>query len=281
MMAVVAEGERRRIYIPASPDQIKAARVARPADVPDEPLPVNPRDFKTPNYGLATFADLFTSRQLVALTTLTALVREARDLVKRDAHDAGLSSEDADLYANAVALYLGQGASRIADRHSAVGGWDSSPTKEQVRGVFARQAIPMVWDFAEANPFCRSSGNVAETFEWIAKVVERLPAPKAHPGIVQQRDAQVADLRGCVISTDPPYYDNIGYADLSDYFYVWLRRALSDFYTDVTGTMLTPKVEELVATPYRFEGSKAAAEESPAHFFGELELEDKRGQLLF
>jgi putative DNA methylase len=259
LAAVVAAGDRRRVYLAATKEHLAKAMVERPSDVPDAPLPTNPRDFKTPNYGLTTFADLFTNRQLVALTTFSDLVGEARDRVEKDALAAGLFASDASAYANGVALYLGMVASRIMDRHTSVSGWDSSPTKEQVRGVFARQAIPMVWDYAEGNPFGPSSGNLSDSVEWVAKAVDRLPA--AGQARVRQTDAGAAVVTNAGVCTDPPYYDNIGYADLSDFFYVWLRRSLGSMYRDVTATMLTPKADELVATPYRFEGSKERAEE--------------------
>lgn len=262
LMAVVCEGERRRDYIEPTPQQAAQAAVDRPDDVPDGPLPVNPRDFKTPNYGLTTFADLFTNRQLVAMTTFSTLVGEVRDVVERDALSAGFSVDRARAYASSVALYLAFATSRTADRSSSICSWDSSPKMEALRNTFARQALPMTWDFAEGNPFSQSSGNFLDNAVFVAKVLERLPAGTASSA--EQCDAvQVELTERFVVSTDPPYYDNIGYADLSDYFYVWLRRSLAGTYADVTGTMLTPKAQELVATPYRFGGDRGLAE---AHF---------------
>ena len=259
LLAVVAEGHRQRVYLPATNEHIEAAIVLRPLDVPDSPMPTNPRWFSPPAFGFRNFSDLFTNRQLVAMTTISDLVGEARDRVAGDGKDSGLSPDEADSYADAICVYLALAADRIADRHTAVCGWDSSPSKEQVRGVFARQAIPMVWDYAEGNPFNNSSGNLAESALWVSRVLDRLPS--AYQGTARQANAEVAIANGEVVSTDPPYYDNIGYADLSDFFYVWLRRSLGSIYPDVTGTMLTPKAEELVATPYRFGGSKAKADE--------------------
>ena len=249
LMTIVAEGDRRRVYIAPTSEHVAAAAIARPDDVPDGNLPSNPRDFKTPNYGMTQFSDLFTSRQLVALTTFSDLAGEARDQVLAD----GGSPE----YADAVATYLGLASSRSIDRQSAICSWDASPSKEQVRGVFARQAIPMTWDFAETNPFARSSGTWTESVDWVAKVLDRLPLNAAGTNVAQS-DASARAYVGPVISTDPPYYDNIGYSDLSDFFYVWLRRTLRSVYPDLLSTMLVPKAEELVANPYRHDGKDGA-----------------------
>ncbi|WP_018989133.1 DUF1156 domain-containing protein [Aromatoleum toluclasticum] len=267
LMAVVAEGTRGRIYLTPTPEHEAAAQKAQPDWKPDNVLPVNPRDFKTPNYGLTTFADLFTPRQLVALTTFSDLVAEARERVKRDALKAGLPDDNQPLatvgagataYAEAVGVYMTFALSRTADRGSTICSWDNSPKMEALRNTFGRQAIPMVWDFAEGNPFSESSGNWLNNVEWGAKAVANMPGSAL--GVVQQFDAtSQAISAGKVISTDPPYYDNIGYADLSDFFYVWLRRSLRPIFPDLFATMAVPKAEELVATPYRH-GSKEKAE---------------------
>lgn len=265
LIAVVGEAKRGRVYVSPSAKHVDASRVPRPLDIPDGDIPDNPRNFNTPNYGLTTFADLFSNRQLLALTTLGDLVVEAREKIFTDALAAGIRSgerlEDGDdgagAYADAVATYMGLAVSRINDRHSTVSTWDNSTSKEQIRGVFARQAIPMTWGYAEGNPFSTSSGSLADTFEFVARAVERLPAVSA--GFADQKDAADAPFQGVVVSTDPPYYDMIGYSDLSDYFYVWLRRSLGLIQPQVVSTMLTPKAEELVANPYRHDG-KAGAE---------------------
>jgi putative DNA methylase len=265
LAAVVAEGNRRRVYLPAMDDHLAVSQVERP-DAPDAPLPVNPRDFKTPNYGMTTFAELFTNRQLVALTTFSDLVGEARDRIATDGKAAGLTPTDAESYANAVALYLGFSVSRATSTNSSLCRWRPDAAKESVNDTFSRQALPMVWDFAEGNIFVKGPCSPFAGVGWISKVLSRLPT--ARSGHVRQQDAAVvAPNTKVVVATDPPYYDNIGYADLSDFFYVWLRRSLWSFYPDVTATMLTPKMEELVATPYRFGGSKAKAEEHFEHGF--------------
>lgn len=264
LIATVAEGNRSRTYLAPDDAARAAAQVAEPRDVPGGTLAANPRDFKTPNYGMTTFSSLFTNRQLTALTTFSDLVVEARERVLADAQAAGVPDGlrleaggiGAAAYADAVATYLGLAADRIGDRNSAVTTWDSSPSKEQVRGIFARQAIAMAWDFAEANFFAKSSGTLAESMIQVANAVERLPTGQA--GEARQADAASRVLDSLVISTDPPYYDNISYSELSDFFYVWLRRALRSIHPEILGTVLVPKAEELVANPYRHGGADGA-----------------------
>lgn len=260
LIATVAEGNRQRIYLAPTPEHVEAARVARPEDVPDQPLGYDPRNLWTPPYGLDTFASLFTNRQLTALTTLSDLVLEARDLVFRDALASGMpdgvrlaqGGGDAAAYADAVATYLGLGVSRSTGTQSTLATWSSHPKNELVVNVFRRQAIPMVWDFAEANILDSQSTSLQAGLKVIARDLEGLPASGF--GRAVQADAAALDLEGVLISTDPPYYDNVGYSDLSDYFYVWLRRSLRDIHMSLLGTMLVPKAEELVANPYRHDG---------------------------
>ena len=257
LMAIVAEGDRERIYLPAMPAHERAAQVPRPEDIPDTEMPTNPRWFSPPAYGLTGHADLFTNRQLTALCTFSDLVREAR---KRVIDDGGEPT-----YADAVLTYLAFIVSRMADRHSAVTSWDPNPSgfAPKIRSTFARQALPMVWDFTEGDPFSDSSGNLDDAVTWVTKVLDRVA--ERPPGLPRQADAMsvISDVSGAVIATDPPYYDNIGYADLSDFFYVWLRRSLGDIYPDLFSTVLTPKASELIATPYRHGGDKRKAQ----HFF--------------
>lgn len=263
LLAVVAEGVRGRLYISPNEEHAAAARVSRPDGIDDGQIADNPRWFSPPAYGMASFSDLFTNRQLVAMTTLNDLVEEARERVEADALAAGLPRGDrleeggsgARAYADAVATYLALGVSRTADYSNALCSWHSG--RDTIRNLFSRQAIPMVWDYAEANPFSSSSGNFLGQIEWVAKAVEHTPA--AVRGVVTQVSASQRDYSKLVISTDPPYYDNIGYSDLSDFFYVWLRRSLRGIYPQLVGTMLTPKAEELVANPYRHDGKEGAA----------------------
>jgi putative DNA methylase len=269
LMAIVAEGTRGRVYLAPTAEHEAAARKAKPEWKPEVALPVNPRDFKTPNYGLMTFADLFTPRQLVALTTFSDLVQEARERVKRDALQAGLPDDlkplrdggtAATAYAEAVGVYLGILVDKMAFLGSSISYWE--PAAQCPRGIFGRQAIPMTWDFAEPNVFSESSGGWTGFIRSLLGGASTLSSASATTlvGSAQQRDASSQDLsEDKIISTDPPYYDNIGYADLSDFFYVWLRRSLRPAFPDLFATLAVPKAEELVATPYRH-GSKEKAE---------------------
>ncbi len=265
LMAIVAEGDRERVYLDPTAEHAEVARRARPNWRPELPLPANPRWFSPPDYGFPTFGDLFTPRQLVALTTFSDLVAEATHRIQQDAVAAGLPDDDRPLrdggtgaraYAEAVGLYLGLGVDRLADRLSSICTWDIGYTK--IRNTFGRQAIPMTWDFAEGNPFSQSTGNFVSLLRWVEKILQR-----THPvsiGKGSQEDAsRQSTTNAKVVSTDPPYYDNIGYADLSDFFYVWLRRTLLPVFPDLFRTIGVPKAEELVATPYRH-GTKIAAE---------------------
>lgn len=264
LMAVVAEGERRRIYLSPNADHVLAADVERPVTVPIGELPRNPRDFKTPNYGMTDWADLFTNRQLLGLTTFSDLAVEARNLALRDALDSGQPRGDrldnggsgAEAYADAIACYLGLSISRCADYQSSITTWHHR--NQQIRNVFARQAIPMAWDFLEVNPLVAGHGTCSSQIALIAGVLERLECTPA--GTAQQSPALPAGVGPCVISTDPPYYDNVAYADLSDFFYVWLRRTLRTVFPDLLSTMLVPKQGELVANAYRLGGKDDAKE---------------------
>ncbi len=264
LMAIVAEGDRGRVYLAPTPEMEAIALTAQPTWKPEVVMPENPRWFSPPLYGLKTYGDLFTPRQLVALTTFSDLVQEARERVKADAIAAGLPDDGqalakvgagATAYADAVGVFLGLAADRMTDSNSALTSWTSQ--RDTLRNTFARQALPMVWDFAEANPFSTSTGNFGGSLAWVEKAFESLPANPV--GRVTQADAQTQAISDSkVVSSDLPYYDNIGYADLSDFFYVWLRRALKPIYPDLFSTLAVPKAEELVATPYRHGGQEKA-----------------------
>lgn len=264
LIAVIAEGEHGRIYLNPSDSQRDVAECEKPGNPPTGNVFDWPGRINVYRYGMTHWADLFTNRQLVALTTLADLVGEVRDQVLADAKGAGMPDGDrldaggngAQAYADAISVYLALAVSRLTDRCSSICGWDN--TCEKMRNVFARQAIPMTWDYAEVNPFSTKSGNLLGQVEWVAEAVESVPAYPISEA--QQTDAATRSYEGAVVSTDPPYYDNIGYSDLSDYFYVWLRRMLDDVLPSVTSTMLTPKAEELVANPYRHDGKAGAAE---------------------
>jgi putative DNA methylase len=278
LMATVAEGNRTRIYLKPTPAHQAAANIPRPDDVPAGTIFNNPRNFNTVAYGLTEFSDLFTARQLIALTTFSDLVAEVRGHILDDAIAAGMPEGDAlesggggaGAYADAVATYLGLAMSGPLARNCTIATWDSGPTgtrsstggsarTEHVRSAFARQALPMSWDFAEANIIGSSGASYVSAFKWVLPAIEKLGMGR-QVGYVTQADAATRSYSGFAISTDPPYYDNIGYSDLSDFFYVWLRRSLRTIYPDLLSTMLVPKAEELVANAYRHGGKEGAHE---------------------
>lgn len=264
LMAVVGEGRRQRAYTAPTAAQSKAAEVAAPADVPNQLVTTPNHDVdRLPMYGMPRWADAFTPRQLVALTTFSDLVAEARERVLADALASGgrvgkrleQGGVDAEAYADAVATYLGLGVSRTTDLSNSLVTWSNA--RDQARNLFARQAIPMAWDFVEVSPFGGAAGDLGIALKSTEKALANV-APLGSTGAVDQTDASRRDLHGLLISTDPPYYDNIGYSDLSDFFYVWQRRTLRGIYPDLLGTMLVPKADELVANPYRHGGKDGA-----------------------
>lgn len=267
LMAIVAEGPKGKIYI--SPDQISSevALSARPDEKPSLLISHWPGRTNVVEYGMEDFEDLFTDRQTVALNTFSKLVHEARVEIEKDSLAAGLSGDcqhlrdggtEATAYSEAVSVYLAFIIDKCSDYNSSICSWISQ--LGAVRNTFARQAIPMVWDFVEVNIFSGKVGSFGSMSVWVEKVL--LGFVPAAGGEVNQMDAQsLSMLPNSVISTDPPYYDNISYADLSDFFYCWLRPALRDVYPDLFGVLATPKADELVATPYRDNRGKHAAEE--------------------
>ncbi|MGD0856109.1 MAG: DUF1156 domain-containing protein [Dehalococcoidia bacterium] len=261
LMAIVADGEHGRVYLPATSEMEKVAHSARPLWKPD----IASRGTWASNaqgrsYGFKTFGDYFTPRQLVALTAFSDLIQETREQVKHDALQVGLPLESTSLsnggeaadYADAVVVYLAFALDKQADLANSLCRWE--PIAQCPRQLFGRQAIPMVWDFAEGNPLGDSSGAWIICLDGIAKAVAKTfeNVPPTAIGSAKQADAVRQELsRGKVISTDPPYYNNIGYADLSDFFYVWMRRALRPVFPDLFATLAVPKAEELVAERYR------------------------------
>lgn len=248
LMAIVTDSGNGRAYFSPSDEQVSITGIKKPDEYPSGEMSEDRRAIWCPIYGLDTFDKLFTNRQLIALTTFCKLIIEVRAQIERD----GGSAE----YAQALSVYLAFVVDKMTDYHSSVCSWHSS--RDLIRNTFGRQGIPMVWDYAEANPFCSSTGSFDNMLGWVVKCVAVLPGESK--GIVSQHDAQSNHgMRDIMISTDPPYYDNIGYADLSDFFYVWLRQNFKDVYPDLFRTMLVPKAEELVAIPYRFAGSTEKA----------------------
>ncbi len=278
LMAIVAEGVRERIYLTPTPEHVAAVQKARPTWRPEGDIAQRMTGGNCTPYGLTTWGDLFTDRQLVALTTFSDLVIEAMTRIRLDAATAGLTDEPKPLrdggagaaaYAEAVSVYLGLAISRLADRNNALCTWDSGPVGTRsstggsartasLRNLFARQAIPMAWDFGEANPLSDSGGGYNSALDWIEPAVRFLIGAAPGHAVVESATAQLTS-NAKVVSADPPYYDNIGYADLSDFFYVWLRRSLQTVFPNLFVTLATPKDEELVATPYRH-GSRQQAE---------------------
>ena len=267
LLAVVAQGRRGRAYV--EPTTVPA--ISRPDDAPSGRLSTNSRHMSTPGYGLTTTASLFTDRQMVALVTFADLLSEVRSLVEDHALSSGWVDDETRLtdrgygvaaYVDTVITYLAFVVDMCADYWSSICSWHSSG--EKIGHTFGRQAIPMMWDFAEANPFSKSSGNWSGRVAWVRKAVAALPGGGASEILQRDASSRVAEVDSPVVCTDPPYYDNVPYADLSDFFYVWLRHNLSDIWPEETATMLAPKAEELVADAHRAKSKQAARQ----HFEG-------------
>ena len=265
LMAIVAEGVRGRVYLAPTPEMEAIALTVQPSWKPELAMPDNPRWFSPPLYGLKTYGDLFTPRQLVALTTFCDLVQEAREWVKRDALAAGLPDDvkplrnggtGATAYADSVTTYLAFAIDRMAMTGNSLVRWNN--VGEKAQHCFGRQALPMLWDFAEPNFLATATGSVDAAVFYSYDPLNWMQ-PCASGWCKQEDAATQLSSSSKIVSTDPPYYDNIGYADLSDFFYVWLRRSLKSVFPDLFATLAVPKAEELVATPYRH-GSKEKAE---------------------
>jgi putative DNA methylase len=264
LMAIAAEGNRRRHYLAPTAEHESAARVPIPDGVPDTELPEAALGFRVQGYGMTHHADLFAPRQLTALTVFSDLITEAHHKVLADALTAEVppgesldrGSDGAIAYADSVVVYLAFTLSRMTNMNATLCSWSPDPKMEAIRGLFSRQAISMVWDFAEANPFAGSSGDFLQDLGWVSRVLDRACVSTSASAL--QANAGSREYRGAIVSTDPPYYDNVGYADLADFFYVWLRRSLGSVLPSVLSTMLTPKANEMVADPFRRGGVKAA-----------------------
>ena len=270
LMAIVAEGDRGRVYLAPMSEHEERAREAEPEWRPELNMPIDRRWFSPPIYGFPTYGDLFTSRQLVALTTFSDLVKEAIARVKQDILEtrAGRPRFQGDdlllcdggtgavAYAEAVGLYLGFAQSKACNRNTSLCLWEHR--MDRLVATFGRQALPMVWDFAETNPIAGAGGDLFGTVKSVCEVIEKQFSRKQYASALQVDAVTQTISKDRVISTDPPYYDNIGYADLSDFFYVWLRRTLRSIFPDLFATLVVPKSEELVATPYRHGGKDEA-----------------------
>jgi putative DNA methylase len=267
LMAIVAEGSRGRVYLSPTLAQQTVALRAMPSWKPDTEFFQKALGFRVGNYGMSKWGDLFTERQLVALNTFADLIAEARDMIVADALIAGFSKDEKPLreggigviaYAEAVGVYLSFAINRLADYNSSIATW--KPSGEQVMQTFKRQALPMTWDFPESNVLGHSAICWSNCVKYAAaNLVATAGLGANRPGFSTQHNASTQSVSlHKVISTDPPYYDNIGYADLSDFFYVWMGRSLKHSYPDLFATLAVPKTEELVATPARHGGVKEA-----------------------
>jgi putative DNA methylase len=264
LMALVAEGKKGRVFLSPNSEMENLALNVTSERFTETEISHWPGRTNVVEYGMTKFLDLFTHRQLVALTTFSNLVQEAREKAIADAKSVGFTDDELGLdsggkgataYGDALAVYLGFVSDKVSDYWSSICSWHSSG--EKMRNTFGRQAIPMVWDYAESNPFCKSSGNWIAMTDWTSKALAHTPAKKC--GFAEQQDAATQDVsKNKVISSDPPYYDNIGYADLSDFFYIWMRRSLKEFFPKLFATLAVPKAEELVASPYRHGGKEKA-----------------------
>ena len=262
LMAIIAEGQNERIYLPPSEKHVKIAESAEPSWVPETEMDRDTTNLVSGRgYGFFRWADLFTQRQLTALSTFSDLTTEAREHVKEDAIKIG--REDSETYADAVITYLAFAIDKTSEGSTQFCTWSPLPSKLHVVSTFGIQALPMVWDYAEANLFADSAGNFSRMVNLIAKVIERQCTKSPISGATRQSNAseKLMVAKQPIISTDPPYYHNIGYADLSDFFYIWQRRVLGEVYPDLYNTVLVPKDEELVAAAHRFDGDKSKAEE--------------------
>ena len=266
MMAIVAEGDRGRVYLPPLDSQEEALSLLPPqVRACDQEMANNPFSLRPPLYGLTTFDSIFSPRQLTALALFSDLIPEVHTRIVADAgrtlagHRGALTEREHADYANAICTYLAFALDKGANYWSSMCAWSTST--EKMVSTFGRQAIPMVWDFAEANPFSDSSGNFMLGVDQAAKCVGN--SPVGVPGSCRQHDAaaEYGLQTKLVIATDPPYYNNIDYADLSDFFYLWLRRSLRQIYPDLFATVTVPKKDEIVASPYRFDGNRKAANE--------------------
>ena len=266
MMAIVGEGDKKRSYISVNDEQVNASIVDCPSDIPDAEINSSVPQLDTPKYGLDHFCKLFTNRQLLMISSFMNNIKLITKQIEIDALSSGFQlgaslnegGSGARAYSQAITVYLSFIISKLVDYHSTICSWHSG--RDTIRNTFGRQAIPMVWDYAEGNPFCSSTGCFDNMLNWIVKCIPTFPANSQ--GVVKQINAmEDCKLRNIVVSTDPPYYDNICYADLSDFFYIWMRESLKEIYPDTFTTLLVPKTDELIAAKYRFDGDICEAKE--------------------
>ena len=257
LIAMVVSDGSRKIYIESNVEHETAAECTSNAKTVDANLPRKALGFRIQEYGMSNWRDLYTSRQYYFLSTLVEVVKKIPQKIITDIKENKWDIENdvnPQEYAYSVLTYIACGISQLTRYYCTICTWNS--TNQNVAQAFGRQAIPMVWDFAEANPLYSSLG-IEKTISWVADSIKtNMPYSV---GYSLQRDASKQEIsENKIISTDPPYYDNIGYADLSDFFYVWLRQVLLDSYPDLFATISVPKSDELVANPYRHHNKEGA-----------------------
>ena len=268
MVAIVAEGPKGRIYLSPTPEQELAAQITQPDWKPETKISGSTQYLGIKPYGMERFDQLFTNRQLTTLVTFSELIQDVREIILEDAISAKLPSDgirledggsSAEAYADAISIYLSLNISKQANRACTLNFWD--PGKQSIQQVFARQALSMTWDFVEGNPFSNSSGNFMTQIRYLTNVLSTAAAGQPRAEIIQEDAQKQTTSLNKIISTDPPYYDNIPYADLSDFFYVWLRKCLDTITPNLFTTLASPKSTELVAFAYRHKDGKTGAEE--------------------
>lgn len=266
LMAVVADEGGKHLYLEPDDLQIQCAKVNPPEEIPHGTLPTKSGNFAPPNFGLLDYSQLFTNRQLLFLTTVSKLLIDLQKEIEEDAIKEGWRDDNISLeqggsgakaYSQAICVYLGMSLSKLTDRSSALTSWDSS-SGGKIRNVFSRAAMPMIWDFAETNPFFSSSGSLEKTINAAADAIAMLPAGKTAK--IRQADAtKHSSAEKVLIATEPPYFERADYANLSDFFYVWLRYTLKTIYPELFITITTPKDEELSTFAYKYDGDKNLA----------------------
>jgi putative DNA methylase len=259
LMAVAVEGKGERLYLSPTPDHEALAKSASPNWRPTGAMPLKHRNFQPPVYGLLEFGDIFTARQLVALSTFCDLICDARNQILNSLQEMReWEDSEKNEYADAIATYLAFSVSKATSRNCSLAVWEPGTGFGRLAGTLGRQALPMQWAFAETNPLAGAGGDISGAAESVSKVLDELPVGLR--GVVSQESATAISTES-IVSCDPPYYDNIAYADLSDFFYVWLRRSLASIYPNLFSTVLAPKHDEMIASPHRHGGDKDAAKE--------------------
>lgn len=222
--------------------------------VPQESLSLlDNRNFWITEYGITKFGELFTSRQLLALMTFAKWVRLAHQKMEQQGYE--------EEFGKAIATYLGLMINRVADRASTLCTYDPNPTASGVNHTFVRQALPMLWDFAEGCPTGITSGSASNSLPWILNVIKR-EADCGKPAICKRGSSMALPIESeslDAVVTDPPYFDSVPYADLSDFFYIWLKRSVGHLYPEHFSAQLTPKKNEAIMEPTRHEGDKKKA----------------------